>query len=78
MRQGKGILTERAKYVAEMAALMADRAEKYERAVDKSIEEHGVGCVYCGHNVDQTYSGTNIERMIRQLRLELLELGRMI
>lgn len=78
MKQGKGILTERAKYVATMAALLAERAERYEDVVDKSLEEHGTSLVYCGHNVDQTCSGTNIERMIRQLRMELLELGRMI
>lgn len=78
MKQGKGILTKHARYVATMAALLADRAERYEGAIDNQIEDSGVGCAYCGYDVDQTCSGTNIERMIVQLRAELLELGKMI
>ena len=78
MRQGKGILTERAKYVATMAALLAERAERYEEVVDRSLEEHGTSLVYCGYDVDKMCSGTNLERMVVQLRAELLELGKMI
>lgn len=78
MRQGKGILTERAKYVATMAALFAERAERYESVVDESLEEHGTSLAYCGYDVDQTCSGTNLVRMVVQLRMELLEVGKMI
>ena len=78
MKQGKGILTERAKYAATMAALLAERAERYEKVVDESLEEHGTSLAYCGYEVDQTCSGTNLERMVVQLRAELLELGKMI
>lgn len=78
MRDKKGILTKRTRYVADMALLLADRAERYEAVVDESLEEHGVSLVYCGYDVDQTCSGTNLERMVVQLRLELLEIGKMI
>ena len=82
MKHGKGMLTERAKYVATMAALLAERAERYEEIVDKSLEENGTNLVYCGvycgYDVDQMCSGTNLERMVVQLRAELLELGKMI
>lgn len=78
MRDKKGILTKRARYVADMASLLADRAERYEEVVDESLEEHGTSLVYCGYDVDQTCSGTNLERMVVQLRLELLEIGKMI
>lgn len=78
MRDGRGILTKRARYVADMAALLADRAEAYEAVVDGMIEEYGSDYVYEGHSVNQADCGTNIERMIVQLRLELLELGRML
>lgn len=78
MKQGKGILTKRARYIADMASLLADRAERYEESVDKSLEERGTSIVYCWYDVDQMYSGTNLERMIVQLRLELLEIGKMI
>lgn len=78
MKQGKGILTERAKYVAMMASLLAERTERYEGVVDGWLEEYGTSLVYCGNDVDQTCSGTNLERMVIQLRAELLELGKMI
>lgn len=78
MKQGKGKLTERAKYVATMAALLAERAERYEDVVDGSLEEYGTSLVHCGYDVDQTCSGTNLERMVVQLRAELLELGKMV
>lgn len=78
MKQGKGILTKRARYVATMASLLADRAERYEEVVDKQLEEHGTSLVYCGYDVDKICSGTNLERMIVQLRAELLELGKMV
>lgn len=78
MKDGRGTLTKRARYVADMAALLADRAEAYEAVVDGMIDEYGSDYVYEGHNVNQVDCGTNIERMIVQLRLELLELGRMI
>ena len=78
MRQGKGVLAERAKYVATMAALLAERAERYEEIVDRSLEECGTGIAHFGYDVGQTCSGTNIERMVIQLRAELLEVGKMI
>lgn len=78
MKQGKGVLAERAKYVATMAALLSDRAERYEEIVDKSLEEHGTNLIYYGYDVDQMCSCTNLERMVVQLRAELLELGKMI
>lgn len=78
MRQGKGILAERAKYVATMAALLAERAERYESVVDAQIAEHGIECAYEGYDVSQADCGTNISRMIVQLRTELLELGKML
>lgn len=78
MKDGKGKLTERAKYVATMAALLAERSERYESVVDKSLDEHGTSLTYYGYDVDQTCSGTNIGRMVVQLRAELLELGKMV
>ena len=78
MKQGKGILTERAKYVADMAALLAERAERYESVVDAQIAEHGTSFAYEGYDVNQADCGTNISRMIVQLRLELAEMGRML
>lgn len=78
MRGAKGNLTERVKYVATMAALLAERAERYESVVDESLEEHGTSLAYCGHEVDQTCSSTNLVRMVVQLRMELLEVGKMI
>ena len=78
MKDGKGKLTERAKYVATMAALLAERVERYESVVDESLVEHGTSLAYCGYDVDQTCSGTNLARMVVQLRMELLEVGRMI
>ena len=78
MKQGKGILTKRARYVADMASLLADRAEAYEAVVDDMIEKCGSAYVYEGYHVNQVDCGTNIERMIVQLRLELLEMGRML
>ena len=78
MEQGKGTLTKRARYVAEMAALLAERAEAYESVIDAHVEESGLGWARCGYDVRNAESGTNIERMITQLRLELLELGRMV
>jgi len=78
MKHGKGILTERSKYVATMAALLADRAEMYESEVDRQLEETGYFSVYEGYHVGKEESGTNLSRMIVQLRLELLEVGKMI
>ena len=78
MKDGKGTLTKRARYVAEMCELLAQRAEGYEEAVDRSVVERGVALAYCGYDVGQAESSENIKRMIVQLRMELLELGRMI
>ena len=74
MKDGKGTLTKRARYVADMCELLAQRAERYEAAVDES----GVNSVYCGYDVSQANSKENVRRMIVQLRAELLELGRML
>lgn len=78
MKEGKGILTKRARYVADMAALLAERAEVYESVIDAEVEKSGFGWARCGYDVRQAESGTNIERMITQLRLELIEMGRML
>lgn len=78
MKDGKGTLTKRARYVAEMCDLLAQRAEGYEEAVDKSVEERGVELAYCGYDVRQAESSENISRMIVQLRMELLELRKML
>lgn len=78
MENGRGALTRRARYVADMAALLAERAEAYESVIDAKVEETGLGWARCGYDVRKAESGTNIERMITQLRLELLELGRMV
>lgn len=77
MRQEKGILTKRARYVADMAELLAERCESYEEVIDSKIENGRGDLVYEGYDVSQVNSGTNIERMILQLRAELLELWRM-
>lgn len=69
---GDGALTKRARYIAQMAELLADRAEAYEGAV----REHTY--VRYGYELSQTESGTNVERMIVQLRAELLELGKIL
>ena len=61
-----------------MAALLAARAERYESVVDAQIAEHGIERVYEGYDVSQADCGTNISRMIVQLRTELLELGKML
>ena len=79
MKDRKGTLTKRARYVADMCELLAQRAEGYEAAVDES----GVSSAYCGyeyrgHEVNQANSRENVKRMIVQLRAELLELGRML
>jgi len=74
MKSERGILTKRARYVADMCELLAQRAEGYEAAVDES----GVNSVYCGYDVNQANSKENVKRMIVQLRAELLELGRML
>ena len=78
MKQGKGILTERAKYVATMASLLAERAERYENEMDTSIEKYESTSVYCGFNVGQADCKENVKRMIVQLRMELSEMGRML
>lgn len=78
MKDGRGKLTRRARYVAEMAQLLAERAERYETVLDKNIEEHGTDLVYAGYDTSTADCGTNVERMIVQLRLELLEMGKMI
>lgn len=74
MKDGRGTLTKRARYVADMCELLAQRAERYEAAVDGS----NVNSVYCGYDVNQANSKENVRRMIVQLRAELLELGRML
>ena len=74
MKTERGILAKRARYVSDMCELLAQRAESYEAAVDKS----GVNSVYCGYDVNQANSKENVRRMIVQLRAELLELGRML
>ncbi len=74
MKDGKGMLTKRARYVADMCELLAQRADAYETAMD----ERGTSSVYCGYDVSQTNSKENVRRMIVQLRAELLELGRML
>jgi hypothetical protein len=76
MKDGKGILTKRAKYIAEMASLLAERAERYESVVDDQYG--GNPCGMYGYEFKQTDCGTNIERMIVQMRAELLEMGRML
>ena len=76
MKDGKGILTKRAKYIAEMASLLAERAERYESVVDDNYGGNSYGRY--GYQFNQTDSGTNIERMIVQMRAELLEMGRML
>lgn len=78
MRDERGVLTRRARYVAEMAALLAERAERYESVVDAQVAEHGTSFTYEGYDVSQADCGTNISRMIVQLRLELAEMGRML
>lgn len=78
MKQGRGVLTDRAKYVATMASLLAERAERYENEVDISIEKYDIASVYCGFNVEQAYCKENVKRMIVQLRMELSEMGRML
>lgn len=78
MKQGKGVLTDRAKYVATMAALLAERAERYENEVDISIEKYDTATVYYGFHVGQTDCKENVKRMIVQLRMELSEMGRML
>jgi len=74
MKAERGILAKRARYVADMCELLAQRADAYETAVD----ERGTGSVYCGYDVNQANSRENVKRMIVQLRAELLELGRML
>lgn len=76
MKQGKGILTKRARYVADMAELLAERAERYESVVDDKYEGNPYGRY--GYQFKQTDCGTNVERMIVQMRAELLEMGRML
>lgn len=78
MKQKRGILAKRARYVADMAELLAERAERYESEVDRQLEETGYFSVYEGYHVGKEDSGTNLERMVVQLRLELLEVGKMI
>lgn len=74
MKSERGILAKRARYVADMCELLAQRADAYEKEVD----EHGTSSVYCGYDVSQINSKENVRRMIVQLRAELLELGRML
>ena len=76
MKDGKGILTKRANYIAEMASLLAERAERYESVVDDQYGGNPYGRY--GYKFNQTECGTNIERMIVQMRAELLEMGRML
>lgn len=76
MKDGKGILTKRAKYIAEMASLLAERAERYESVVDDQYGGNPYGMY--GYQFNQTDCGTNVERMIVQMRAELLEMGRML
>jgi len=76
MKQAKGILTKRARYIAEMASLLAERAERYESVVDDQYGGNPYGLY--GYQFTQTDCGTNIERMIVQMRAELLEMGRML
>jgi len=76
MKQAKGILTKRAKYIAEMASLLAERAERYESVVDDQYGGNQFGRY--GYQFGQTDCGTNVERMIVQMRAELLEMGRML
>lgn len=56
MKQGKGILTKRARYIADMASLLADRAERYESEVDRQPEETGYFSVYEGYHVGKEES----------------------
>jgi hypothetical protein len=80
MRQDKrkGEVTERAKYCVTMAKLIEQRVEKCERSFDDSKEKDGWGTARVGYEIDAVDGQTNIKRMITQLRMELLELGRMI
>lgn len=78
MKDEKGKATRRARYVSEMCELLSQRVERYEGKVDEKVEECGIGYAYCGYDVGQAESEENIKRMIVQLRLELLELGRML
>lgn len=80
MRQHKrkGEVTERAKYCVTMAKLIEQRVENCERVFDDSKEREGYGEARVGYEIDKVDGPTNIRRMITQLRMELLELGRMI
>lgn len=63
-------VVEHAKYIAQMAGLLAERIESREgtRSTLGTYPDYG----YFG--VDAFNSPTNLERMIVQLRVELLEL----
>ena len=78
MKGEKGKATRRARYISVMCELLAQRVERYEGKVYEKFEEHGVGYAYCGYDVGQAESGENISRMIVQLRMELLELRKML
>lgn len=73
MRNARAI--EQAQYVATMAAKLAFRVESREAARHDKPDTMPL-CGYGG--IDSTSSGTNIDRMITQLRLELLELRRLV
>lgn len=63
-------VVEHAKYIAQMAELLAERVESHEstRSTLGTYPHYG----YFG--VDAFNNPTNLERMIVQLRVELLEL----
>lgn len=73
-----GALTERAEYCASMARLLAERVGNYESAFDVTRDSDGYGVARVGYEIGKMDSPTNIERMIVQLRSELLELGKMV
>lgn len=67
---------EQARYIATMAEKLANRVES--RATVRR-EHPNTGLLYYGFDgIDETNNSTNIDRMITQLRVELLELRKMI
>lgn len=80
MRQDKpdGALTERARYCANMASILSQRVERYERVFDESRDKNGYSTARVGYEIDKIDGPSNLKRMVVQLRMELLELGRML
>jgi len=66
-------IAEHAKYCQSMMDLLAQRAERYA----EHVTELGYKPI-AGIGIEKSISATGIERMIVQLRAELLELERMI